>query len=123
MGKRICHLGLIAGALVVFGVPVQAQSPSPQSPFTATMSNTAPLSFGMDQEAVAKALRAPLTYVKGKPGNEVFKAIWRVHGEGFLFRKDSLYLQFRKGRLTGWKGDWSRPWLRPWTVPARYGQP
>jgi hypothetical protein len=22
-----------------------------------------------------------------------------------------LYLQFRKGRLAGWKGDWGRNWM------------
>ena len=80
-------------------------------PFTSTLSNTTPLHFGMDAESVAAALGAPLTYVSGSPGNETFAVIRMVNGDGFLFRKDPLYLQFRRGRLTGWKGDWSRGWL------------
>jgi hypothetical protein len=80
-------------------------------PFTSTLSNTTPLAFGMDAESVATALGAPLTYVRGSPGNETFAVLRMVNGQGFLFRKDPLYLQFRHGRLTGWKGDWSRGWL------------
>ncbi len=80
-------------------------------PFTSTLSNTTPLAFGMDIESAAAALGSPLTYVSGTPGNETFAVIRRVNGDGFLFRKDPLYLQFRHGRLTGWKGDWSRGWL------------
>ena len=80
-------------------------------PFTSTLSNTTPLAFGMDTESAAAALGSPLTYVSGSPGNETFVVIRMVNGDGFLFRKDPLYLQFRHGRLTGWKGDWSRAWL------------
>jgi len=80
-------------------------------PFTSTLSNTTPLAFGMDAESAAAALGSPLTYVSGSPGNETFVVIRMVNGDGFLFRKDPLYLQFRHGRLTGWKGDWSREWL------------
>jgi len=95
-----------------------ASQPSPacaqdtaRPPFTTTLSNTMPLHFGMDAESVAAALGTPLTYVSGSPGNETFAVIRMVNGDGFLFRKDPLYLQFRRGRLTGWKGDWSRGWL------------
>jgi len=80
-------------------------------PFTSTLSNTTPLAFGMDAHSAAAALGSPLTYVSGSPGNETFVVIRMVNGDGFLFRKDPLYLQFRHGRLTGWKGDWSRTWL------------
>jgi hypothetical protein len=82
-----------------------------RAPFTSTLSNTTPLAFGMDTESAAAALGSPLTYVRGSPGNETFVVIRMVNGNGFLFRKDPLYLQFRHGRLTGWKGDWSRNWL------------
>jgi hypothetical protein len=82
-----------------------------QLPFTSTLSNTAPLAFGMSAESAAAALGTPLAYVSGSPGNETFAVIRMVNGDGFLFRKDPLYLQFRHGRLTGWKGDWSRGWL------------
>jgi hypothetical protein len=30
------------------------------------------------------------------------------------FRRDLLYLQFRKGRWTGWKGDAGHDWVWQW---------
>ena len=44
----------------------------------------------------------------GRPGEEIFLAFRNVGGNGLFYKKDRLYLQFRKGRLAGWKGDWSR---------------
>jgi hypothetical protein len=32
-------------------------------------------------------------------------------GSGLFPIKDRLYLQFRKGRLAGWKGDWGHNWM------------
>ena len=101
-------VALLAGAALP---SVAAARDNARPPFTPTLSNTTPLAFGMDTESVATALGAPLTYVSGSPGNETFAVLRMVNGEGFLFRKDPLYLQFRHGRLTGWKGDWSRGWL------------
>ena len=37
--------------------------------------------------------------------------IRNVGGSRWSFRDDPLYLQFRSGRLTGWKADWSRNWM------------
>ena len=48
--------------------------------------------------------------VGGQPGNEIFLVIRNV-GARWSFRDDPLYLQFRGGRLTGWKADWSRNWM------------
>jgi len=100
--------------MFVAGVALPSSAMAQQTarlPFTSTLSNTTPLAFGMDTESAAAALGSPLTYVKGSPGNETFVVIRMINGDGFLFRKDPLYLQFRHGRLTGWKGDWSRHWL------------
>ena len=105
-----CASCMALAANVALSSSATAQG-NPRPPFTATLSNTMPLAFGMDEESVAAALGAPLTYVSGTPGNETFAVIRMVNGDGFLFRKDPLYLQFRDGRLTGWKGDWSRGWL------------
>jgi hypothetical protein len=97
--------------------PVSAQQFVPQGappfspPFTATLSNNTPLAFGMDEEQAARALGAPLTYVSGRPGDEIFLAFRHAGGNGFFNRKDRLYLQFRHGRLAGWKGDWGRNWM------------
>jgi hypothetical protein len=68
--------------------------------------NRTPLAFGMDPEDASRALGTPLSYVSGSPGNEMYLALPNVEGSALSFRKDGLYLQFRKGRLMGWKGDW-----------------
>lgn len=80
-------------------------------PFTATLSNTTPLVFGMDAQDAASALGSPLQYVRGRPGEEIFLAFRNVGGNGLFYKKDRLYLQFRKGRLAGWKGDWGHNWM------------
>jgi len=89
--------------------------PTYSPPFTATDSNNVPLAFGMDEVTAANALGSgPLKYVGGPPGNEVFLAL-RSYGRGtyagFFNDKHRLYLQFRSGRLVGWKGDWGNNWM------------
>jgi len=79
--------------------------------FTATLSNNTPLVFGMDEEAAARALGTPLNYISGRPGDETLLAFRNVGGSGLFFHKDRLYLQFRKGKLAGWKGDWGHNWM------------
>jgi hypothetical protein len=103
---------LIGGALA----PASAQGLPPTGgpyppPFTATLSNNVPLVFGMDAEDAARALGTPLNYVRGRPGDEIFLAFRNVGGSGLFLIKDRLYLQFRKGRLAGWKGDWGHNWM------------
>ena len=103
---------LIGGALA----PASAQGLPPTGgpyppPFTATLSNNVPLVFGMDAEDAARALGTPLNYVRGRPGDEIFLAFRNVGGSGLFLIKDRLYLQFRKGRLAGWKGDWGQNWM------------
>jgi len=66
----------------------------------------APLNFGMNAEQASQALGVPLNYVRGRPGDELLLAIPNVKGSALSTRSDGLYLQFRKGRLEGWKGDW-----------------
>jgi hypothetical protein len=80
-------------------------------PFTATLSNNAPLAFGMGVEDVSRALGEPLSYIRGRPGDEIYLAIRNIGGSGLVNHNDRLYLQFRKGRLTGWKGDWGHNWM------------
>jgi hypothetical protein len=113
----------LAAALLIVAIsgagltPVRAQQfapsgPPPYSPpFTATLSNNTPLAFGMGEEEAARALGTPLTYIRGRPGDEIYLAIRDIGGTGFFNRKDRLYLQFRRGRLAGWKGDWGRNWM------------
>jgi hypothetical protein len=85
---------------------------SPHSlPFTATLSNTTPLVFGMDVEDTSRALGTPLNYISGAPGDEIYLAFRNLGGSGLFNHYHRLYLQFRKGRLTGWKGDWGHNWM------------
>ena len=103
---------LIAGA----SVPALAQQLPPiggpyPPPFTETLSNNTPLAFGMDAQEAASALGTPLQYVRGRPGEEIFLTFRNVGGSGLFYKKDRLFLQFRKGRLAGWKGDWGNNWM------------
>jgi hypothetical protein len=105
-------LVLIAGSFA----PAVAQKLPPVGgpyppPFTESLSNNAPLAFGMGADEAAQALGVPLNYVRGRPGDEIFLAFRNVGGSGLFTKKDRLFLQFRKGRLAGWKGDWGNNWM------------
>jgi hypothetical protein len=69
------------------------------------------VSFGMTPDEVSRALGVQLQYVRGRPGDELLLALPDVKGAALASRSDGLYLQFRKGRLSGWKGDWGT--IRP----------
>jgi hypothetical protein len=79
---------------------------SAQTVVTATAPNNTPLFYGMKPDEASQALGTPLNYVSGRPGNELYLALANVKGAALSDRNDGLYLQFRRGRLTGWKGDW-----------------
>jgi hypothetical protein len=83
----------------------------PTSSFTATLSNNTPLVFGMTAEDAARALGTPFTYISGRPGNEIYLTFRDIGGSGLFPHKDRLFLQFRKGRLAGWKADWGQNWM------------
>ena len=114
MKSQVAFLAVVS--MIIFNVtPASAQQASPfvpsGPPFTATQSNNTPLAFGMDEETTARALGVPLIYISGRTGNEVYIAFREYGGSGFFNRRDRLYLKFRRGRLTGWKGDWGRNWM------------
>ncbi len=73
----------------------------------AKASNIFPLEFGMTPDEVAAALGAPLVYVKGRPGSEIFAAERDAGIPGLYPARERIYLQFRRGGLTGWKKDWA----------------
>ena len=93
---------------VMFGIAGGAHA---QQAVIAVPPNRIPMSFGMDAEQASFALGVPLIYVRGRPGDELFLALPNVKGTTLSSRSDGLYLQFRKGRLVGWKGDWGS--IRP----------
>ncbi|MCP4619276.1 MAG: hypothetical protein GY844_22915 [Bradyrhizobium sp.] len=79
--------------------------------FTKTLSNNTPLVFGMSADEATFALGVPLNYVRGRPGDETFLAFRDYGGSGLFPNRHRLYLQFRKGKLAGWKGDWGHNWM------------
>lgn len=89
--------GLVLGWLLASPAVGSAQPASPSA---------APLSFGMSIDEASAALGAPLSYVRGSRGNELLLALPNVKGSALTIRSDGLYLQFRRGRLSGWKGNW-----------------
>jgi len=97
------------GAASAQGLAPLDTSRSP--PFTATLSNTTPLVIGMNAIEATQALGTELKYLSGRPGDEIFLAFRHVGGSGLFPHKDRLYLQFRQGRLAGWKGDWGHNWM------------
>jgi hypothetical protein len=116
---NLCKAGAATGVLLaVLGTGMASSSAqqllplvSARIPFTSTLSNNTPLAFGMNTQDAAFALGTPLNYVSGRPGDEILLAFRDIGGSGFFKRKDRLYLQFRSGRLTGWKGDWGNRWI------------
>jgi hypothetical protein len=112
--KRLLAMSAL---LLAASLPALAQGLPPLAgphppPFTATLSNNIPLAYGMSADEAAFALGVPLNYVRGVPGDEIFLAFRGYGGSGLFPKRDRLYLQFRKGRLAGWKGDWGHNWMR-----------
>ena len=114
--SRLAYKALLLIAMSAAGFsPASAQPFVPSAPgappFTATLSSITPLVFGMDVEDAGRALGTPLNYISGRPGDEIYLAFRNIGGSGLFFKKDRLYLQFRRGRLAGWKGDWGHNWM------------
>jgi hypothetical protein len=108
LGKRAFNA--TAAVLALAGValtPALAQ----QAGTVAPPPNGVPLTFGMNADQASAVLGVPLQYVRGRPGSELLLASPNVKGAALSSRSDGLYLQFRRGRLTGWKGDWGT--IRP----------
>jgi hypothetical protein len=89
-----------AGALMVATLAVAL------SPAQAQLANSTPLTFGMTADQASQVLGVQLTYVRGRPGEEMYLALPNIKGSALSDRRDGLYLQFRHGKLAGWKGDW-----------------
>ena len=72
----------------------------------ATRSNVLPLAFGMTPAEASLALGEPLVYHSGRSGSEIFIAAGPAGIPGAYPVDAGIALQFRNGRLTGWKRDW-----------------
>jgi hypothetical protein len=93
------------------GAQTLAPAEGPRLPFVATLSNNTPLAIGMDLLQTSQALGQTLQYVSGRPGDEIYLALRNFGGSGLLNHHHRLFLQFRGGRLAGWKGDWGHNWM------------
>jgi hypothetical protein len=102
--KRVLIMALVLGLASLVRAPAHAQ-------FVTLTPPNIPLTFGMTPEQVSWALGVQLLYVRGRPGDELLVALPNVRGAALASRSDGLYLQFRRGRLSGWKGDWGT--IRP----------
>jgi hypothetical protein len=70
-----------------------------------------PLVFGMTPDQVERVVQAPLIYLSGPRGSERFM-IERISSVPGIYPVDTrIILQFRRGRLTGWRRDWQ---MRPY---------
>jgi len=94
---------MLFAAVAIWTVAMAVMAPSPAR---AQWGNNTPLAFGMNVEEASTALGTTLVYVRGRPGDEMFLALPNVKGSALSDRRDGLYLQFRRGKLDGWKGDW-----------------
>jgi hypothetical protein len=73
-------------------------------------SNALPLAFGMTPEVAAAALGSPLTRLDGRRNSDLYYAQRTSAATGFIIHeRQHLWLQFRRGRLTGWRNGWDRP--------------
>jgi hypothetical protein len=109
---RCLNVGLVTAAMML----ANAATASAAYKAEAAVPVGAPLAFGMSQDQASAALGVPLGYIRGSRGNELLLALPNVKGSALTIRSDGLYLQFRRGRLTGWKGDWgtARPPVVGW---------
>jgi len=108
-GERLNKRGFtLLAAVLAFAASPRA---APSQQLTALTPPSIPLTFGMNPEQVSQALGVQLYYVRGRPGDELLLALPNVKGAALASRSDGLYLQFRGGRLSGWKGDWGT--IRP----------
>jgi hypothetical protein len=70
-----------------------------------------PLVFGMSKEQVARIVDAPLIYLSG-PRDSARYLVERPATVPGIYPVDArIVLQFRNGRLTGWRRDWQ---MRPY---------
>jgi len=104
-GMPMRRLILIAFLLL----PGVALAGNPQRPLG---SYNDPFLFGMTPEQVEQLVQAPLIYLSGARGSERYMVERMSTVPGWYPVDTRIILQFRRGRLTGWRRDWQmRPYL------------
>ena len=87
MSRLPYGISLLIAVSVASPSPASAQQLAPAGasrspPFTTTLSNNTPLISGMDVEDASRALGEPLSYLSGRPGDEIYLAIRNIGGSG-----------------------------------------
>jgi hypothetical protein len=79
----------------------------------AQSSNVFPLAFGMTPQQVSDMLRSPLIRIRSRGSSEVFVAQYDAGVPSFYPVDEGVWLQFRRGLLTGWRMHWKlrRGWF------------
>jgi len=67
--------------------------------------------FGMTKDEVERIANAPLIHLSGSRGSERYLIARRASVPGLYPVDTHIVLQFRRGRLTGWRRDWQ---MRPY---------
>lgn len=113
MTRLLTFLALLAAVPITLDSRADAEQvrPGGSPPFVARLSNLTPLAFGMNLDDTSRALGQPLQYVSGRPGNAIYLAFRNLGGSGLINHHDRLFLQFRGGRLAGWKEDYGENWM------------
>ena len=70
-----------------------------------------PFAFGMTPEQVEQLVQAPLVRLSGSRGSERYMVQRLSTVPGFHPVDTRIILQFRRGKLTGWRRDWQ---MRPY---------
>ena len=70
-----------------------------------------PLLFGMTRDDVERVFGAPLIYLSGPRGSERYMVERMSTVPGWYPVDTRIILQFRRGKLTGWRRDWQ---MRPY---------
>lgn len=94
---------------LIAGVPVQAGPKGYQASYQDAYND--PLVFGMTRADVERVVGAPLVYLSGARGSERFLVERPATVPGWYLSDARIVLQFRRGRLTGWRRDWQ---MRPY---------
>ena len=101
------RFALIALLLLLLPLPGMPLAGTPQRPLG---SYNDPLLFGMTREQVEQLVQAPLIYLSGPRGSERYMLQRMSSVPGWYPVDTRIILQFRRGRLTGWRRDWQ---MRP----------
>ena len=68
-----------------------------------------PLALGMTAQDAANSLRAPLYYITGPYGAEIYVSDRLTEIAGLGAVPTRTFLQFRRGTLFGWTSGWQLP--------------